>query len=66
MLTRRSAATSIPRAAYEVFAWEDADKDAIMDLDFVRSHEERGTRVDVVEGDRKAVDLTVIPAPVAQ
>jgi hypothetical protein len=52
----------LPPGDYKVFAWEEADKDAIMDLDFVRGYEERGTRLEIGDGDRKSIELNVIPA----
>jgi hypothetical protein len=52
----------LPPGDYRVFAWEEADKDAIMDLDFVRINEDKGTRVHVDEGDRQNIELDMIPA----
>jgi hypothetical protein len=54
----------LPPGDYKIFAWEDADKDAIMDLDFVRAYEEKGTRVEIADGDKKSIELSVIPARV--
>jgi hypothetical protein len=51
----------VTRRDYKVFAWEDADKDAIMDLDFVRSYEEKGTRLEIADGEKKSIELNVIP-----
>jgi Carboxypeptidase regulatory-like domain len=56
----------LPPGEYKIFAWEDADKEAIMDLDFVRSYEERGTRLEISEGNRKTIELSVIPSRVVQ
>jgi hypothetical protein len=33
-----------------------------MDLDFVRGYEEKGTRVEIGDGEKKSVELSVIPA----
>jgi hypothetical protein len=52
----------LPPGDYKIFAWEDADRDAIMDLDFVRGYEEKGTRLDIRDGETKTVELNVIPA----
>jgi hypothetical protein len=54
----------LPPGDYKIFAWEDADKDAIMDLDFVRSYEEKGTRLEIADGEKKNIELSVIPARV--
>jgi hypothetical protein len=54
----------LPPGDYKIFAWEDADKDAIMDLDFVRSYEEKGTRLEIADGEKKNIELNVIPARV--
>jgi len=54
----------LPPGDYKVFAWEEADKDAIMDLDFVRGYEEKGTRFEISDGEKKTVELNVIPARV--
>jgi Carboxypeptidase regulatory-like domain len=52
----------LPPGDYKIFAWEDADKDAIMDLDFVRGYEEKGTRIEIADGEKKSIELNVIPA----
>ncbi|HET9132297.1 MAG TPA: carboxypeptidase-like regulatory domain-containing protein, partial [Terriglobia bacterium] len=52
----------LPPGDYKIFAWEDADKDAIMDLDFVRGYEEKGTRLEIADGEKKSIELNVIPA----
>ena len=52
----------LPPGDYRIFAWEEADKDAIMDLDFVRINEDKGTRVHIDEGDRQNIELDVIQA----
>jgi len=52
----------LPPGDYKVFAWEDADKDAIMDLDFVRGYEEKGTRIEIADGEKKIIELNVIPS----
>jgi hypothetical protein len=52
----------LPPGDYKIFAWEDADKDAIMDLDFVRSYEEKGIRLEIADGEKKSIELNVIPA----
>jgi hypothetical protein len=52
----------LPPGVYKIFAWEEADKDAIMDLDFVRGYEEKGTRFEISDGEKKSIELNVIPA----
>jgi hypothetical protein len=52
----------LPPGDYKIFAWEEADKFAIMDLDFIRSYEEKGTRLEIADGDKKTIELSVIPA----
>jgi len=54
----------LPPGDYKIFAWEEVDKDAIMDLDFVHAYEERGTRLAIGDGEKKTVELPVIPARV--
>jgi len=51
----------LPPGDYKIFAWEEADKLAIMDLDFIKSYEEKGTRLEIADGENKSIDLTVIP-----
>jgi len=52
----------LPPGDYKIFAWEDADKDAILDLDFVRSYEEKGTRLTIGDGEKQTLELNLIPA----
>lgn len=52
--------SGLPPGDYKIFAWEDADKDAIMDLDFVRGYEDKGTRIAIGEGEFKQIDLQVL------
>ena len=52
----------LPPGDYKIFAWEEADKDAIMNLDFVRGYEERGSRIEITDGATKTIELNVIPA----
>jgi len=52
----------LPPGDYKIFAWEEADKEAIMDLDFVRGYEEKGTRLEIRDGEKKTVELNVISA----
>lgn len=46
---------------YKVFAWEEVDKDAWLDPDFVRAYEDRGTLVYVREGVSATVEPVKIP-----
>jgi hypothetical protein len=52
----------LPPGEYKLFSWEDVDKAAIIDNDFMRLHENSGKAIQVGEGEKPAVDLTVIPA----
>ena len=52
----------LPPGTYKIFAWEEADKDAIMDLDFVLQYEENGTRLEIHDGETQKIELEVIPA----
>jgi hypothetical protein len=52
---------NLPPGDYRLFAWEAADKDTVMDLDFIRTSEDKGTRVHIDEGEKKTIDLTMIP-----
>jgi hypothetical protein len=46
---------------YKVFAWEDVEKDAWFDPDFMRAYEGRGTLVTVREGASATVEPVIIP-----
>jgi hypothetical protein len=52
----------LPPGGYRVFAWEEADKDAVMDLDFLRANEDKGTRIHINEGEKQMIELNMIPA----
>jgi hypothetical protein len=52
----------LPPGEYKLFSWEDVDKAAIIDHDFMSLHENSGKSVQVGEGEKPAVELTVIPA----
>jgi hypothetical protein len=51
----------LPPGDYKVFAWEDVDKGAIIDQDFIRSYESHGKTIHIGEGEKPSLDLTVIP-----
>jgi hypothetical protein len=51
----------LPPGDYKLFSWEDADKAAIIDHDFIRLYENSGKTLRIDEGQSPAVDLTVIP-----
>jgi hypothetical protein len=51
----------LPPGEYKVFAWDDIDKNALVDLDFMRSFENLGTLVRVTEGERPALEVSLIP-----
>jgi protocatechuate 3,4-dioxygenase beta subunit len=46
---------------YTVFAWESVDGDAYFNPEFLKSFEGRGTGLRVGEGDRKTLELRLIP-----
>jgi hypothetical protein len=52
----------LPPGDYKAFAWDDIDKNAIIDLDFMRGFENLGTTIHVGEGQRPSLELTVISA----
>jgi hypothetical protein len=52
----------LPPGIYKIFAWEEADKDAIMDLDFVLEYEEKGTHLEIHDGETQKIELEAIPA----
>jgi protocatechuate 3,4-dioxygenase beta subunit len=47
---------------YTVFAWESVDSDAYYNPEFLKSYEGQGSALRVSEGERKTVNLEVIPA----
>ena len=52
----------LPPGEYKVFAWEDFDRNALIDLEFMRQFENQGATIRVSEGDKPALELTLIPA----
>jgi protocatechuate 3,4-dioxygenase beta subunit len=52
----------LPPGEYKAFAWEDFDRNALIDLDFMRGFENLGTSITVGEGEKPSVELLVIPA----
>jgi hypothetical protein len=52
----------LPPGDYKVFAWEDVDKNALVDLDFIRGFENLGTAIHVGEGEKPSIELPLIPA----
>jgi len=47
---------------YKLFAWEEIERGAYRDPDFLRRHEKRGEVVRLAEGEAKSISLTVIAA----
>jgi hypothetical protein len=45
---------------YKLFAWEEVEANAWQDADFIRTFEERGTTVRIVEGANERIELKVI------
>ena len=46
---------------YTLFAWESVEGDAYYNSDFLKSYEQRGTPLQVAEGNRKNLQVEVIP-----
>jgi hypothetical protein len=46
---------------YTLFAWESLDGEAYLNPDFLKSHEGQGSALRVGEGERKNIQLQVIP-----
>ncbi len=53
----------LPPGEYTLFAWESVDGEAYYNPEFLKSFEGQGTVLRVSEGERKSVQLAVIPAP---
>jgi hypothetical protein len=51
----------LPPGSYTVFAWESVDGEAYYNPDFLKTYEPQGTQLHVTEGDRKPLQLEVIP-----
>jgi Carboxypeptidase regulatory-like domain len=58
----RFALHGIPPGQYTLFAWESVDGEAYYNPDFLKTYEQQGSALRVGEGDRKTVQLAVIPA----
>ena len=52
----------VPPGSYRVFAWEDVERDAWQDPDFLKVIESRGATIQVSEGGQMTEDLLVIPS----
>lgn len=50
----------IPPGTYKAFAWEEVDRDAWENPDFMQPIEARGTRVDIREGNQTNTDLVAV------
>jgi protocatechuate 3,4-dioxygenase beta subunit len=51
----------IPPGDYTLFAWETLDGEAYLNPDFMKNYEGQGSALRMAEGERKSVQLTVIP-----
>jgi protocatechuate 3,4-dioxygenase beta subunit len=58
----RFALRNVPPGDYTLFAWEQIDRNAYMDPDFLGRYEDRGKAVHVEEGDHLNVQLDAISA----
>ena len=61
-LTGRFAMRSVPPGDYTLFAWEQIDRGAYFDPEFLARYEDRGKAVHVEEGGHVSMKLEVIPA----
>jgi hypothetical protein len=52
----------IPPGEYLMFAWDQVERDAYLDPDFLRQFEDLGQSVRVNEGDHQDVRLPLIPS----
>jgi protocatechuate 3,4-dioxygenase beta subunit len=52
----------LPPGEYTLFAWESVDGEAYYNPEFLKSYEGQGRALRVSEGERKSVQLAVIPA----
>ncbi len=52
----------LPPGDYKLFSWEDVDKAAIIDQDFMQLYENLGKTVHVGEGEKPSLELAVIAA----
>jgi hypothetical protein len=46
---------------YKLFSWEEAESGSWEDPEFLKPFEEKGERVSLLDGVRKALNLTAIP-----
>jgi hypothetical protein len=58
----RFALHGIVPGEYTLFAWESVDGEAYYNPEFLKNYEQQGSGLRVGEGDRKSVQLAVIPA----
>jgi len=61
-LQGRFTLRSVPPGDYEIFAWEEIERAAYMDPDFLQQFEDLGKAVRLKEGDDLNLQLEVIPA----
>jgi hypothetical protein len=52
----------IAPGAYKLFAWDDIESRAYEDPDFLRDYEDKGASVTIEAGERKTVEIPVIPS----
>jgi hypothetical protein len=52
----------VPPGDYTLFAWESVDDDAYFNPDFLKSYESQGIALRVGDGERKTMQVNVIPA----
>jgi len=51
----------LPPGSYTVFAWESVDGEAYFNPDFLKTYQPQGASLHLAEGDRKPLQLEVIP-----
>src|SRR5262249_31646419 len=59
--TGRFRLEDIPPGDYELFAWEEIERGAWQDPDYLQTYRGRGKSIHITEGSRESVQLTVIP-----
>jgi hypothetical protein len=53
----------VPPGEYTLFAWESMDGESYYDPDFLKNYQGQGSALPLAEGERKSVQLKVIPDP---
>ena len=59
----RFALRGLAPGEYTILAWENVDGEAYYNSEFLKSYESQGFRLRIAEGERKNLQLAVIPSP---